>query len=378
MIPVPVTSENLVYNGTEFTSNFDVAEFVTHFSRESPSSSMVVLDGNETVTETYQIAATFCSPLNRAGGHEHSVLLATHGFFYDGRYWDSQYIPSKYSILDYMTRKVYSMFFYDRLGTGQSQKSGFKPHLHPSNLPSRRQNTDSGSRVSGYVNQIAIETEILSVLLKLIRNGEYTSTIGKPDSVILLGHAFGSYIIQDLIASAPNIANGVVLTDISYDDPEIALEGLKARLEAYAPRIANTVRPAEFSNLDSGYLFFADIFSHVNAFFAAPDYEVEAVEYAQSIAQPFGVVEFMSRLASPAKPNNFPGPVLFAAGEYSFRACDGHCENTFRPSMAKELFLGTERLETYIHPGSGHALNFHTNATGLYGVIANFLEQNGF
>ena len=68
----------------------------------------------------------------------------------------------------------------------------------------------------------------------------------------------------------------------------------------------------------------------------------------------------------------------FAAGEYSFRACDGHCENTFRPSMAKELFLGTERLETYIHPGSGRALNFHTNATGLYGVIANFLEQNGF
>ncbi|KAL8658821.1 MAG: hypothetical protein Q9226_000754 [Calogaya cf. arnoldii] len=173
-------------------------------------------------------------------------------------------------MVDYMTSKGYSMFFYDRLGTGQSQ----------------------------------------NVLLKLIRNGEYTTTIGKPDSVILLGHAFGSYIIQDLIAAAPNIADGLVLTDISYDDPEIALESLKVRLEACAPRIASTVRPAEFGNLDSGYLFFADIFSHVNAYFAAPDYEVEAVEYAQSIAQPFGVVGFMSRLNSPAKPNNFPGPVL--------------------------------------------------------------------
>ncbi|KAL8689070.1 MAG: hypothetical protein Q9224_004729, partial [Gallowayella concinna] len=288
-IPVTITTESLIYNGSEFKDNFDVVEFTTQFSRKSPygGSSIVVFSGKINVTETYEIAATFCSPKTLTGGHEKSILLATHGFFHDGRYWNSQHNPTKYSFVDYMTSQGFSVFFYDRLGTGQSQK------------------------VSGYLNQIGMAEEILSELIKVLRTGEYTPSIGKPESIVLVGHAYGSYTSQDLITTRPNIVDGVVLMGIGYvDNPEVAIESLKVSLEAYAPRIAKTIRPQDFDSFDTGYLFFADIYNHVNTFFAAPDFEIEVAEYAQSIAQPFGIAEYMSRIASPAKPNYFSGPVL--------------------------------------------------------------------
>ncbi|KAL8678865.1 MAG: hypothetical protein Q9186_004800 [Xanthomendoza sp. 1 TL-2023] len=377
-IPVTITTESLIYNGSEFKDNFDVVEFTTQFSRKSPygGSSIVVFSGKMNVTETYEIAATFCSPKTLTGGHEKSILLATHGFFHDGRYWNSQYNPSKYSFVDYMTSQGFSVFFYDRLGTGQSQK------------------------ISGYLNQIGIAEDILSELTKVLRTGEYTPSIGKPESIVLVGHAYGSYTSQDLITTRPNIVDGEFLIKVPEDNPEVAIESLKVSLEAYAPRIAKTIRPQDFDSFDTGYLFFADIYNHVNTyavhflpyhalgcarltgdihrFFAAPDFEIEVAEYAQSIAQPFGIAEYMSRIASPAKPNYFSGPVLIAAGEFGFVNCGGNCESTFNQGIASKIFLGTNTLKTYIHPGSGHALNFHKNATGLYSVITDFLTENGF
>lgn len=50
------------------------------------------------------------------------MLLATHGLGYDRRYWASPYKPEDYSFVDYALDKGYSVFFYDRLGTGQSEK----------------------------------------------------------------------------------------------------------------------------------------------------------------------------------------------------------------------------------------------------------------
>jgi hypothetical protein len=37
-------------------------------------------------------------------------------------YWASSYKPENYSFVDYTLDKGYSVFFYDRLGTGQSEK----------------------------------------------------------------------------------------------------------------------------------------------------------------------------------------------------------------------------------------------------------------
>jgi len=37
-------------------------------------------------------------------------------------YWDSEYQPENYNFVDFAISRGYSVFFYDRLGTGESSK----------------------------------------------------------------------------------------------------------------------------------------------------------------------------------------------------------------------------------------------------------------
>jgi pimeloyl-ACP methyl ester carboxylesterase len=47
-------------------------------------------------------------------------------------------------------------------------------------------------------------------LAKAIRAGKYTANLGKPKSILLVGHSFGSYISQALIASQSDIVEGTL------------------------------------------------------------------------------------------------------------------------------------------------------------------------
>ena len=121
MVPVTVTSENFIFNLTKFENNFDVVDLVTDFTREDANVTFHPVSGKQNVTATYNIAGTFCSPKSPSG-REKTVLLATHGIHYDRRYWHSAYKPGEYSFVEAAVARGYSVFVYDRLGTGESQK----------------------------------------------------------------------------------------------------------------------------------------------------------------------------------------------------------------------------------------------------------------
>jgi pimeloyl-ACP methyl ester carboxylesterase len=120
-VPLIVTSENFVFNISNFQNDFDLIDLVTDYVRKDANTSFHFIAGEKNETAEYLISGTFCSP-KKPSGHEKTVLLATHGIAYDGRYWDSSYKPSEYSFVEAMVAKGYSIFFYDRLGTGRSQK----------------------------------------------------------------------------------------------------------------------------------------------------------------------------------------------------------------------------------------------------------------
>jgi pimeloyl-ACP methyl ester carboxylesterase len=229
-------------------------------------------------------------------------------------------------------------------------------------------------RVSGYTNQAAIQIEIIASLAKLLRGGKYTSTVGIPESLILVGHSFGTYITNAVLAKYPFLADAAILTGTSYSVPAY---GPKLLLEASAARIASTVSH-EFEELDTGYVFFADINAHVNIFFKKPAYEVEAVQYAQSIAQPFAISEYLTMGLMSLLSPGFKGPVFVTTGEFDFGACAGECYSSYREQSLKAVFPNSRLIDSYVHPGAGHGINLATNATGFYNVIANFLERAGF
>ena len=234
-------------------------------------------------------------------------------------------------------------------------------------------NTEQDARISGYVDQLSTQVEILAGLASQLRAGSYTGTVGTLDSVVLVGHSFGSLTSGNVVAKYPALVDAVVLTGLAYSasgiDPKLVLE-------AFAPRIASKHEPSKFSDLDTGYLTFVDIISHVNTFFKAPAYELEAAGYAHSISAPFAIAEFLGPQSPLAL--NFEGPVLVTTGEFDFIVCRGECYSTFAEQPLNDIFPKSKLIEAFVQPGAGHGVNFATNATGFYAGISTSLERAGF
>jgi len=72
----------------------------------------------------------------------------------------------------------------------------------------------------------------------------------------------------------------------------------------------------------------------------------------------------------------FKGKVLVTTGEFDLPVCGGECNSTFANGGQKSVFAGAEVVETYLHPGAGHGVNFAVNATGFYDVLTSFLDRN--
>ncbi|KAF2831172.1 alpha/beta-hydrolase [Ophiobolus disseminans] len=350
-IPISITSQNLVFNFTQFKNDLDVAYIITEITRKDSNVTFHPVSGIKNVTTTYSISGTFCSPKKPSGnGREKTVLLATHGIGYDGRYWDSAYKPQEYSFVEAVVKEGYSVFYYDRLGTGKSQV------------------------VSGYTNQASIQIEILASLATLIRSGKYTGPIGTPKSLVLVGHSFGTYTSNAVLIKYPKLADAAVLTGIAYaptnNQPNLFLAALGLRIAAQHD-------PRKYSSFDTGYVGFVDIAAHVTTFFKAPSYELDAVLYAHSIAAPAAITEFLTITGSPVAPA-FGGPVQVTTGEFDYAFCGGECYSSFAQQPLKDIYPKSRLIDSFVHPGAGHGVNFGKNATGFYGGITAFLGKAGF
>jgi len=116
---------------------------------------------------------------------------------------------------------------------------------------------NSHHRLSGFVNQITIQVSILGQLAGQIKAGQYTDTIGLPKKVVLLGHSFGSFITQGLVAVAPDVADAVVLTGINFAiDGGVVIEGFDLRVAA--------LQDKKWKALDSGYVIWDNVYANIN------------------------------------------------------------------------------------------------------------------
>ncbi|MCJ1266481.1 hypothetical protein MMC22_006366 [Lobaria immixta] len=344
-IPVTVTSENKPWVGPRWTDNYGFIDFVTVSSTRQSAGSPLPFGNPINQTASYNISATFCTPI-APGKHSKTVLLAMHGLGFDKSYWNSPYEPDNYNFVQYAIKRGYSVFFFDRLGVGSSTK------------------------VSGYKNQLSIQVAVLSSLAKSVRQGLYT-TIGKPAYLVLVGHSFGSFSSNALVAREPGIADATILTGYGLaGNAQLTLEG-------FAPRVARLQRPRAYSVFDSGYVTTGDVFGNIHNFFKMGAYDRAVAAFSEATKQPFAISELISlspvyqRLDAP----NFKGPTLVLSGEYDFIICQGYCPGVLDQPL-RTYFRGSSDFESYIQPKTGHGLNFATNATGSYSVIFDFLLKN--
>ena len=184
---------------------------------------------------TYQIAASFCSPKTITEKSK-TVILATHGIGQARSHWNSPFRPKEYNFVEHAIGQGYSVFFYDRLGQGSSQK------------------------ISGFTGQINIHVEVLKELSQAVRSGQYTKAIGKPSKLVLQGFSFGSYITHAAIGTNPEIADAVILTAIGLNTTGINANGL---LRSFVPRMANK-QNKKYKDFDDGYLTWVDKHAQIN------------------------------------------------------------------------------------------------------------------
>ncbi|KAL5315096.1 hypothetical protein ACEPPN_017747 [Leptodophora sp. 'Broadleaf-Isolate-01'] len=360
-IPVTPTSLNLVW-GKKFVTDFDVVDFISDINSRTAATSFNPYDTTTApvlTTASYTISATFCTPQKGATG---IVLLLSRGLNFDRSYWDPEVSKEKYSFVDWVLARGYSVFYYDRLGVGKS------------------------TLVSGYVNQASIQIAILEELATSVKAGKYTGGFGTPKSLVLVGHTFGSVISAALVTADPSIAEGLVLTGFSFNGTNGA-----GFLEAFQPRIASgessnghlwtlDISPQRISTLMSTCKRISAPLTRQTAnrtkFFKALDYDVGIAKYAHRNRQPFGINEATSGGLVDVAPVNFTGPAMVIAGQFDLIFCTGQCDQVIE-HPAKEIFSHAKAFKAVSYTGAGHGLNFALNATGAFGLITDFLSSNG-
>lgn len=124
MIPVDIVSSNYEFNFTKWDSDYDLEDFLSIATTRAGANYPSVLSGPKVENATYRIAASVCSPKTKTGKAK-TVLLATHGIGPARSHWNSPFRPDEYNFVQWAVKEGYSVFFYDRLGCGASEKYVF-------------------------------------------------------------------------------------------------------------------------------------------------------------------------------------------------------------------------------------------------------------
>lgn len=239
-VPVSVSATNYKINLGQLINQTVVTNDVVEIVQINSTFPEQSIQGNSTVAGTYSINAKLCLPVS-GNNNSSTIQFLTHGIAFDKAYWD---FAEGYSYVDAAAVAGHATFFYDRLGTGQSD--------HP----------DPTSVLQG-----PLEVEIAHSLIQSLRNGSFQDG-QKYTSVVGVGHSFGSSLTQAVTAYHPADFDAAVLTAFSTDD-----SAMGATLFAFNPQIASVNQPERFSDLPNGYLVTQNSISMQLTFLRAPYFD---------------------------------------------------------------------------------------------------------
>ncbi|KAL1599496.1 hypothetical protein SLS60_007299 [Paraconiothyrium brasiliense] len=182
--------------------------------------------------------------------------------------------------------------------------------------------------------------------LRFVGTSQSERSTGRTAAVTVNDKFLSSTILS---ADTLSIADAVILTGFSMNTSATAING-NGLLRSFVPRIAREENPALHGSLDTGF--------------------------TESAKQLFTLGEFLT-FAGPAgiSAEKWDKLALHLTGELDYIVCDGYCLGVF-DSPAIELYENAKPVQLSLMEGASHHINFHKNATGAFGVITKFLEDN--
>ena len=183
---------------------------------------------------------------------------------------------------------------YDRLGVGKSD--------HPSGLD---------------IAQPIYEAMQIVSIANQLRAG---SLPGVPafDTVIALGHSYGSVILSLDFIIAPEAFNATVLTGFSGNMTDSPLGTTAGSFE-----LANTVLPNRWGHLDNTYIATPDVSIDQKGFLHYPNYTQNALEVFEETKGEIGIGNLYAPSVAGLVPAGTPytRPVYIITGEYDGMNC---------------------------------------------------------
>jgi pimeloyl-ACP methyl ester carboxylesterase len=355
-IPVTATAPSAIYDIPQIDSNLEATAWAVNSSIRTSTGGGII--ENTTTSGSYNIHGRLCVP--KSSNKSDILQIATHGVGFDSRYWDAEYQPEKHSYVAATLKVGYSIFTYDRLGTGQSD--------HPDAYK---------------VVQTAIQLEILRQLTLLARNGTLHHLAGESDAqfnglmqprkIVHVGHSFGSILTSALIASYGDLSDGAILTGFIPNPYFGSTPVTMWSFENAATSTPPFDRP-------SGYVVSKK--NGVQTVFLGGNpktaFTAELLDYADSIKQPAPVGELTSFL-SPVGTNTqqFRAPLQYVLAEFDLGICGGDCKGVANMTVLKGMFSHATDIAVDIQPNTGHGFPLHNNATAGFQLTFDFLAANG-
>lgn len=293
-----------------------------------------------TIAGTAQtMAATLCVP--PAGAAAVQVLVP--GGFYNRGYWDIPVDPATHSFRRAMNGAGYATLVVDRLGTGASS-------VPPSLLLSAITQADAVHQVVQVLRQ----------------------RFGK---VFLGGHSLGS-AISIIEAARYRDVDGVVVTGMGH---HLNVLGLAPIAATFVPALLDPAfagRP-----LDLGYLTTMPGTRWRSLHAPGPYDSVIAAldETTKDVVAPTELVDaaLLGTLTPYTRKVGVPVLTVMASGDPTFcgpLATD--CSSSAALLRAEAPFYGSAaKLQAYVLPGYGHALNYAPNAPDLHDVVVRWADR---
>ena len=121
-IPIAISYERIDFNFTHWEDDYEFEQFVVAATTRAVAGTPSIVAGLVQTNASYQVAASFCTPRIK-NGRESTVILATHGIGPARDQYNPAFEPDNYSFTQWAIGQGYSIFLYDRVGTGDSSRS---------------------------------------------------------------------------------------------------------------------------------------------------------------------------------------------------------------------------------------------------------------
>ncbi|KAK5720526.1 hypothetical protein LTR17_014927 [Elasticomyces elasticus] len=360
MLDVPVVATTYVLDILRVNNNIDAVNYALDIDGRTSKNATERVLGTTTISDTFTVKATFCTP--SVANDKHILQILTHGLVVDSRYWDIEIDRENYSYVQAAVDAGYSVLNYDRLGHGQSQKP------------------DAYTVVQG-----PLEVEILRGITEMARNGAISSPalpfVAPPfETVVHVGHSYGSFLTSALLVAYPELSSGAILT--GYTITNSSAPGTSTVAMGFQYAAANN--PGLFGDRGSGYIVPASISQVQTGFYHRKNesdpagFTDDLLAYGEHIKQPLTVAEWVTihGLLNLAPAPAYKGPLQFFLAENDYLLCASDCKADYDLTILGGAYPAVSDLDVYLQPGAGHGLTFHKNATAGYAVMMDFLAKN--